>query len=282
MKIFLNGDYYQANEASVKVFDRGFLFGDGVFTTIRVEDAVPLFLPDHLNRLRSSAHFFGIDFVDPGLADIINRLLTANDLNHARVKIIVSRGTDGNNRIFNYRGEYPTIAVLIAPLDPRPCPPITLCLSGEVRGNEIVYQHKTTSYLQNLHHKTIAREKGFDDCVILNWEKQVCETSTANLFFIIGQRMITPPDQLPLLNGIMRHNLLSQASVAGYRVTEEHITPGDFKHVEGAFVTSAIVEICPVVRIDDVVYSLEKSEMVRNEWQRIKGSGIDCQLTPSP
>jgi branched-chain amino acid aminotransferase len=272
MKIFLNGDYYGATEASVKVFDRGFLFGDGVFTSIRVEDAVPLFLSDHLNRLQSSARFFGIDFADPGLANIINFLLSSNHLTNARVKIIVSRGLDTANRIYNYPENVPSIAVLTAPLDPGPRPAVTLCLSGEVRGNEAIYQHKTTSYLQNMHHKTMAREKGFDDCILLNWKKQVCETATANLFFIIGERIITPPHDLPLLNGIMRQTLLSQGSLAGFRITEEYMTPEDFQHVEGAFITSAIVEFCPVRKIEGQPLPTAKAEAIRKEWQRMRSS----------
>jgi len=272
MQLFLNGDYHQADEALLKALDRGFLFGDGVFTTIKVEVSRPLFLNDHLNRLRLSCRFFGIEFRDPGFSDIIDRLLKKNRLANARVKIIISRGIDLKNRVFNYSGGTPTITVHASPLALDPPPPIKLCLSEEVRGNESIYHHKTISYLQNLHHKTTARERGFDDAIILNWQGKVLETSTANLFFLAGGRIVTPPEELPLLNGIMRQQILSQKSICNYQVVEDYLTKHDLKKVEAAFVTSAIVEICPVMRIEARQLSVEEIEEVREEWLRLRQS----------
>ena len=270
MQLFLNGDYHQADEALLKALDRGFLFGDGIFTTIKVEGSIPLFLNDHLNRLRSSCHFFGIEFHDPGFPDIIDRLLKKNRLANARVKIIITRGIDLKNRIFNYSGGTPTITVQASPLALDPPQPLKLCVSKEVRGNESIYHHKTISYLQNLHHKTTARERGFDDAVILNWQGKVLETSTANLFFVSGESIITPPRELPLLNGIMRQQILSQKSIGNYQVIEDYLTKNDLKKIDAAFVTSAIVEICPVIRIEDLQLSIKKTETVRKEWLQVK------------
>jgi len=91
MKIFFNGNYYAKDKSLVKVYDRGLVFGDGVFTTLKVENLVPLFLSQHIARLHSSCQFFGIKFSDPGFPAIITRLLKKNQLKDARVKIIVSR-----------------------------------------------------------------------------------------------------------------------------------------------------------------------------------------------
>ncbi|MFH0811426.1 MAG: aminotransferase class IV [Pseudomonadota bacterium] len=274
MELFLNGNYYPASESSISVFDRGFLFGDGIFTTIRVENSVPLFLSHHIKRLRSSCHFFGIELVDPDFQGIIAQLLKRNGLRNARVKIIINRGVDFNNLIYNYQAKSPTVAVIMYPLDPSPSHPIKLCISKELRGNEVIYHHKTTSYLQNLYYKTIARERGFDDCIILNWEKLVCETSTANLFVIVDQKIITPPQELPLLNGIMRQLLLSQGAIGNYLVMEDYLTENDLRKIDAAFITSAILEICPVGGVEDRVFSVEKPEAIREEWHRIKAAWL--------
>ncbi len=63
MKIFFNGNYYAENKSLVKVFDRGLLFGDGIFTTLKVENSVPLFLDHHIARLRSPVNFLGLNFL---------------------------------------------------------------------------------------------------------------------------------------------------------------------------------------------------------------------------
>jgi len=272
MEIFLNGDYLQTDQVFLHAFDRGFLFGDGLFTTIKVEGFLPLFLNHHISRLSASCRFFGIEFHDPGFSDVIDRLLRKNRLAHARVKIIISRGIDAKNRIVNYPGGTPTIAVYAFPLPLDAPQPLKLCISKEVRGNESIYHHKTISYLQSLHHKTTARERGFDDAIILDWQGHVLETSTANLFFIAGRRIITPPHELPLLNGIMRQQILSQKSIGNYQVVEESLTKSDLHKVDGAFVTSAIVEICPVMRIEAVEVAVKQTETLRKEWLQLKGS----------
>jgi len=270
MKIFFNGSYYAQNKSLIKVFDRGLLFGDGIFTTLKVENSVPLFLDHHIARLRSSCQFFGIKFSDPGFSAIITQLLKKNHLKNARVKIMVSRGCDFKNRIYNYEGELPTMLILTFPLAPHPPKPVSLCISPELRGNESIYKHKAISYLSNLTHKTIAQKNGFYDAIILNWKRQILETSTANLFLIIKDKIITPPKKLPLLNGIMRQNLLSLGAIKDYGFLEDSLTQKELKKVEGCFITSAILEICPVKQIEDKEFSLEKPKIIQREWLRIR------------
>jgi Branched-chain amino acid aminotransferase/4-amino-4-deoxychorismate lyase len=183
---------------------------------------------------------------------------------------MVSRGCDFKNRVYNYEGEPPTMLVLAFPLIPQPLRPVSLCISPEQRGNESIYHHKTISYLSNLTHKTFAQKNGFYDAIILNWKRQVLETSTANLFFIIKDKIITPSKELPLLNGIMRQNLLSLGAIKNYGFLEDSLTKKDLKKVEGAFITSAILEICPVKRIEDQQFSPEKPKVIRKEWRCIR------------
>jgi len=270
MNFFLNGNFYEKDRPLLRVFDRGFLFGDGVFTTIKVESSVPLFLDHHIARLQSSCQFFGIKFSDPGFSAIINQLLKKNRIKDARCKIIVSRGCDFKNQTSNYEGELSTVVVLAFPLVAHPPKSVSLCISTELRGDESIYKHKTTSYLQNLTHKTIAQKKGFDDAIILNGKKEILETSTANLFFIIRDKIITPPEGLPLLNGIIRKNLLALGNIKHYRLLEDPLTCKELKKVEGAFITSALSEICPIKRIEDRTFPLEKPKSIQKEWLRIR------------
>ncbi len=176
----------------------GAALGDGVFTTLRVENPFPCFWIIILPALNRPAKFFGIIFSDPGFSEIITRLLKQNQLKDARVKIMVTRGCDPENRIYNYEGEPCTILALCFPLSPRLLKPMRLGLSPELRGNESIHRHKTISYLSNLTHKTIARKNGFDDAIILNSEKKNIGNNNANIFFIVKDKIITPPRELPL------------------------------------------------------------------------------------
>jgi len=163
--------------------------------------------------------------------------------------------------------------VLSFPINHNSPKPVRLCISPELRGNESIYRHKTISYLSNLNHKTFAQNNGFDDAIILNWKREILETSTANLFFIIKDKIITPPKELPLLNGIMRQNLLALRSIKNYSFVEDSLTQKELKKVEGCFITSAILEICPIKQIEDKKFSPEKPKTIQREWLRIRRLG---------
>jgi len=270
MRLYVNGSYCGAEDLALSALDRGMLFGDGVFTTLKVEDAVPLFLAMHLDRLHASCRFLKFDFNDPGFVAIISRLLEENCLRDARVKIIVTRGRDEGNHTVLCPAEMPTVMVLMFPLTQGLRRVVSLGIAEEVRGDEASYRHKTLSYLGNLIHHTRARERGFDDLLILDWRGRMCETSMANVFLIMDSEIVTPAGDLPLLNGIMRQNILSLQNLGGYRLREGHPTRDDLTQVEGAFVTSAIVEIAAVSRIEDRELPVEKAEEVRNQWLRIR------------
>ena len=102
----------------------------------------------------------------------------------------------------------------------------------------------------------------------------MCETSVGNIFLIMGSEIITPAGDLPLLNGIMRQNLLSLQSVGGYRLREGRPTRDALTPAEGAFITSAIVEIAAVSRVESRELPVEKAEEVRREWLRIRGGRL--------
>ena len=273
MQIFVNDSFYSSNRLPISAFDRGFLFGDGVFTTIKVEDSHPLFLEEHLVRLRSSCRFFGIQGPeDLVFSDIIGLILKKNRLTDARVKIIITRGTDPLNQVVSYPSQTPTIAVFAFPLDPSSFSPLSLTVADTVRGTEPVYRHKTTSYVQNLWYKTTARQQGFDDCIMADHRRMVCETTTANIFFVRGDGIITPPPDLPLLNGIMRQQLVACGSLGTYSITEEYLNIKDLEDVDAAFVTSAIVEICPIREIDGRPLPVHVPETLRQQWEVFRRS----------
>jgi len=278
MKLFFNGRYYEEDRALLKALDRGFLFGDGVFTTIKAEKGFPWFLNQHLKRLQSSCSFLGIAFPPLNFEEIISQLLKRNQLHNARIKIILTRGWDFKNQLVNYEGGASNVVVLAFPLSLAPVRPATLYISPETRGNESIYKHKTISYLQNLIHKTEAQRRGFDDAIILNGEKKILETATANLFFFIRDKIVTPPAELPLLNGIIRQNLLSLGKIKSYPIIEDFLTLQELKKVEGVFITSAIFELRPVSRIENLKFSIVRPQSVRKEWIKIKNLFLRPEL----
>lgn len=270
MRVYVNGDYCRADDLALSALDRGLLFGDGVFTTLKVEKSMPLFLTMHLERLHNSCRFLGFGFEDPGIAAIITSLLEENRLRDARVKIIVTRGKGERNEPVLCAATMPTVIVLMSPSEPRVPPPVSLKIADEVRGDESIYRHKTLCYLGNLIRRTRALEQGFDDLLVLDWRQRVCETSGANIFLILDSEIVTPAVDLPLLNGIMRQNLLALRCIGGYRLREAYPTRDDLSRVKGAFVTSAIMEIAAVSRIEERELPTAKAEEVRREWLRIR------------
>jgi len=267
MKLFLNGEYCSSSRANTSAFDRGFVFGDGIFTTIKVEHSHPLLLSRHLRRLQDSCAFLAITYPACDFGEIIETLLFKNKLDNARVKIIITRGVDRENRIFTYPADQPSVAVFATPLAPARTAVSLITLEG-FRGNDPLYHHKTISYVQNLYYKTRCRHHGADDGIITDYQGRVCETTTANLFFVRDEAIITPPSRLPLLNGVMRQELLARGKVGTFSILEDIVTKDDLIAVEAAFITSAIEEICPVSRINDRFLPVAVPAMVQRLWFR--------------
>lgn len=254
MHCVLNGTIVLESEARISAFDRGFLYADGVFETLRAYRGRPFLLDQHWHRLSGSARFLGIGVpaVDPGA--LVARLLEANGLADASVRVTVSRGVlpPGPRPGAGGAG---TLLIHARPLRPGLQENSERGIEGAwvpwpLRARGLPLQgHKTLAYLAS----TVALgavAEGVEP-LLATTEGFVSETATANLFWVRGGRLFTPSLDCGALPGVTRAAVLALAQTLDLE-TEQGFYPPE--HVEGAdeaFVTNSVVELTPLVRLGD-------------------------------
>ncbi len=259
--VALNGRILPEQAACLSPLDRGFLYGDGLFETLKVDGRRIWFLAEHLARLREGARFLGIPFpADLDFSRIILALKEKNGIDGtASAKICLSRGRHRGSLSLHAHSS-PTVVILAAPrASPSPADwekGLSVTVERELRQNEAssLCRLKTLNYLFCLLVRTRAEDRGFDDAVLANTAGGICECTTSNLFFFRGDRLETPHVSCGLLPGILRQALMECMEEAGEPVREVEVTAEALGSCDEIFVTNSLLEVFPVARVDEHVY----------------------------
>jgi len=197
--IYLNGDFVSREEAKISVFDRGFLYGDGLFETMRAYSGRVFMLDEHLSRLFNSLDKLRIPLKKDkeDLKSAIDRLIKLNRLSDAYIRLTVSRGPHRGTLTFNDSYD-PTVVIMAKEISPYPPEYYTQgvkVIISDIRQNSFspLSQHKSLSYLNNILAKEEARIKGAFEAILLNSEGGVAEGATSNVFTVKSERIFTPP-----------------------------------------------------------------------------------------
>lgn len=260
MIVYLNGQFVPGKEARVSVFDRGFLYGDGIYETLRVYGGQVFKLDEHLARLERSAGMIHLKLPldSSGFAEAIETCLKKNDLSSALVRIGVSRGEA------SLPGLDPALVageatVVIAPRPFKPYPEemyergINAAVVS-VRRNPAEALNpaiKSTNFLNNILAKMEALEAGADEAIMLNTNGHVAEGTTTNVFWVNRMTLFTPPLEAGILDGVTRHAALNIAQrLLAYRAFEVLRGRDALDEADEVFVTSTSYEVMPVTSID--------------------------------
>lgn len=256
MRVLLNDRLVPAARAKISALDRGFLYGDGLFETVRTYGGTPFGLAQHLRRLARSARFFRIPF-DTALAGWrarVARLLRANGLEEddAAVRLTVSRGT-GPFGIVPASVPRPTTLMIASSLDPR-------IAEAQEQGVDVCFfpyrlvaatlpSHKTLHYLPAVLGKMLARRAGAWEAIYLATDDTVLEGTTSNVFAVIHHRLVTPPLR-GILPGVTRSVLAKIARHSGIPLVERPLGKRELLRADEVFLSASTIEVLPVVRIE--------------------------------
>ncbi|MFB3072268.1 MAG: aminotransferase class IV, partial [bacterium] len=202
MIVYLNGDYVPAEEARVSVFDRGFLYGDGIYETLRVYGGRVFRLEEHLSRLERSARLIRLSLpLSPAaFAEAIETCLKLNDLSSALVRIGVSRGEASSPGLDPALVAGPaTVVIVTRPFEPYP----EAMYEAGIRAAVVSVRRtptealspiiKSTNFLNNIMSKMEALDAGADEAIMLNTDGHIAEGTTTNVFWFDGKSLCTPP-----------------------------------------------------------------------------------------
>src|SRR5690349_21476266 len=250
---YVNGEYKPAGEASVSIFDHGFLYGDGVFEGMRVFDGGLFRAELHMERLARSARTIGIGLpveTDEVLA-IIGEVVRRSDLRDAHVRPLITRGFGGPGIDPRLCPE-PSLVVSAYPFPPfLGADPIKLFTSAIVRKapRSLGAHVKSLNYLDAIVAKQQAGALGVHDAVMLDSLGAVAECTGANLFIVVGDTLVTPTTRAAL-PGITRRTVLEIAAEDGIEAVERDIWPMELHAADGAFVCGSGAGVVPVGSFD--------------------------------
>jgi branched-chain amino acid aminotransferase len=265
---WVNDRLVPADAPQLLVADRGFQLGDAIFETMRARRGVVVEFDEHLERLRESAVPLGIALpADDGpIVAAIEALLRADDLagdgsdgrtpGDAAIRVTVSRGVYAARGLAP-RGETtgPTIVVQAWPHAEPPSEVLSAGLSlitSAVRrdpGSPLVGV-KSTSRAENVYARIEAERAGADDALLLTIAGDVCEATSANVFAIRGERLVTPPLAAGCLAGTTRAWLLAHAAGNGLAAAEAAVTLSSLATADEVFLSSSVAGVLPVTRVD--------------------------------
>lgn len=237
MTLWLNGTLMPAEEARIAPSDRGFLLGDGVFETIRVMGGAPLHLGQHLARLRFGASVLGIPvgWDDAELAEAIAAVAQASGFGQAATRLTLTRGPAPRGVLPPSRPS-PTLMISAGAMPP-PAPPAQAIIATSTRRNALspLSRIKSLNYLDSIIARREAAERGADEAILLDTSGHLAEATAANLFLVMGNKVVTPPVADGALPGIVRARLL-EAGLA----EEERLMPQDLASASAAFLTNSL------------------------------------------
>lgn len=250
----LDGAVLPAAEARVSALDRGFLYGDGLFETLRVYRGQPFALDEHIARLSNSGHLLGIVLPAVDWGASIRRLLERNRLLDvdARVRITISRGV-GDLELAPPQDSTPTVLITARPIGAELQRHQQVGVAAILLpfGREgFLAEHKTLDYLPGVLGRTLAARHQAYEGLYVTATGRVTEGTVSNLFVIRDGRLCTPPIR-GILPGVTRAHVIDLAEAAGIGVSHQTVSLRALESIDEAFLTSAVIEVLPLVDIDD-------------------------------
>jgi len=259
--VYLNGRLVPRFEAKLSPLDHGFLYGYGLFETMRAYKGHIFRLDSHLTRLRCSAESIGLTHsvltTEEGkqsLKAACMATLEANELKDARIRLTVSAG-EGDMTPDPGTCPSPTILISARNLDPLPSEKYETGLKATVsflrrNSQSPLSRLKSTCYLENILARTTARASGYDEAILLNEQGYLAEGSTTNVFLVSHGELITPSFESGVLPGITREAVLEIARASNIKATERWVELNELVEAQEAFVTNSILELMPLVSVE--------------------------------
>jgi len=257
----VDGKLVPADEATVSVRDRGFLYGDGVFETLRVYGGEIFAWESHAERLARSLSTLDFEETMPPVDDLEDRVLEtveANDFSDAYARLSMTRGVQPGKLTPEPRVD-PTITVIVSEL-PRSGTegesvwdgPATLRTveTRRIPSEALPASAKTHNYLNGILARLDLQGGDADEAIMVDAEGHVTEGATSNLFFVDGGELKTPSTDLDVLPGITRDVVLDLAQEEGFPVETGTYTLADLRGADEVFATNTTWEVRPVTSVD--------------------------------
>ncbi|RLK02826.1 D-amino-acid transaminase [Ruegeria conchae] len=255
--VYVNGEYLPESEASISIFDRGFLFADAVYEVTSVLDGKLIDFEGHAVRLKRSLD--ELDIVQPcsmdELLEIHRKLVELNGIDEGLVYLQVTRGSDGDRDfVFPAADTKPSLVLFTQNKPGLADSPAAQKGAKIISIDDIRWGRRDIKTVQLLYPsmgKMMAKKAGCDDAWLVE-DGYVTEGTSNNAYFVKNGKIVTRPLSNDILHGITRKAVLRMAAEAQMEIEERLFTIDEAKEADEAFTTSASAFVMPVVEIDGV------------------------------
>ena len=246
-----------ADAAMIPLMDRGFLYGETLFETMRSYGGNLFRFDEHLKRMHEGASFLGfaVEWSDEILLEASESVLAANRLPDAILRLTISRGTAVGSPFALVPGRDPVAAII-----PRAIPANdpqwksfgagAVVLDGWRMSGTERFRAKTGNFLDNILAVNLAKESGAVEALFTTESGLLAEGAMSNVFVVIDGEVLTAPTELPVLGGITRQAVLDVCRELGISALEEAVSASRLGKIEEMWVTNTGWELLPITRLD--------------------------------
>jgi branched-chain amino acid aminotransferase len=257
MKVYIDGRYYDKEDAKISVYDHGLLYGDGIFEGIRIYNGKIFKLSEHVKRLFQSARAISLEIPlsEEELKEAISDTVGMNDLKDGYIRLVITRGI-GNLGINPITCQRPSIIIIVDKIQLYPeeyySKGIKIMTSSvrRISSDSLDPRIKSLNYLNNIMAKIEANNANCFEAVMLNREGFVAECTVDNIFIIKDGTLQTPKSRNGALDGITKNAVLELAKNMGLHIEERTLTQYDLYNSDECFFSGTGAEIMPVIQID--------------------------------
>lgn len=264
-------------DSNILTQNRGFLYGDAIFETVKIVNSKVVYLEDHYFRLMASMRVvrmeipmnFTMEYFEEQLLSLTDKLAISAA---ARARITVFRNDGGYYLPLDRSVSFLVHATALE----------TALYSFDKKGYEVdlfkdfyitkqlLSSIKSTNRILNVTASIYADENGLDNCLLLNDSKNVVEAIQGNIFMVMGGKLITPPVSEGCLNGVMRKQILGLAkTISGIEVVEDVISPFDLQKAEELFITNVIKGVQPITKYRKKTFTTSVAEQLVEKLNQI-------------
>lgn len=267
--ININGELH-TSEVQISVLNRSFLYGDGVFETLKIVNNKILFFEDHYFRLMSSMRIirmeipmeFTMEYLEEQVLQLVQKLKIENS---SRVRINVFRNEGG---FYSPTDNSVSFVIQAQPIEKQNYSiqknsyEVDLYKDFTIT-KQLLSTLKTTNKIVHVTASIFAKENQLEGCLLINDDKNVIEATNGNLFLFSNNKLITPPISDGCLNGIMRKQIVQLAKkMEGIEVIEEPISPFDLQKAEELFISNVIMGIQPITKYRKKEFTTDFSKTI--------------------
>jgi branched-chain amino acid aminotransferase len=289
MLVYLNSRFVPKEEATVSVFDHGYLYGDGIYETMRAYNGTLFLLDRHLERLTHSANAISLMLPTPleEIGKALKETLRVNNLTEAYVRLHFSRGP-GEIGLDPALCPEPTMVIMARPFKDYPAEyyerGVSVAIVKTRRNHPLALDPsiKGTNFLNNILAKIESIRAGAYEGIMLNWEGFVAEGTICNIFMVKAGTLVTPALSVGILAGVTRGLVLDLADREHIPTQEAAFGPQELMTADECFITNSTIEVMPVTIIDGKLIGNGKPGTVTAALARAYKDEVQkCSKTPA-